>query len=200
MRGTEQTKDDEVKEYSYDVYGQAYQGKLNDSMPFGYTGKPLDLATGLYDYGFRDYQPGTGRFTTVDPIKDGSNWYAYCGNDPVNYQDPTGLQMAGPIPNTATPRADLESDPSATNVHIYNCHAFAWNSDVLEWIRGEVPKVTISPDLDDPANSENVDTPLWDNSPYDEITSGKYTEVTEDPIKKVGDRLIYFWCFGLSCG
>ena len=31
-----------------------------------------------------------GRFTSVDPAKDGLNWYAYCGNDPVNGVDSNG--------------------------------------------------------------------------------------------------------------
>ena len=39
---------------------------------------------------FRDYDPLVMRWTTVDPIKDGLNWYVYCGNDPVNFIDPTG--------------------------------------------------------------------------------------------------------------
>jgi RHS repeat-associated protein len=33
-----------------------------------------------------------GRFTTVDPVMDGANWFAYVNNDPVNYTDPLGLQ------------------------------------------------------------------------------------------------------------
>ncbi len=33
----------------------------------------------------------TGRFATVDPIRDGMNWYVYTGNDPVNHIDPWGL-------------------------------------------------------------------------------------------------------------
>jgi len=32
--------------------------------------------TGLYNYGYRDYSPHTVRFTTVDPIRDGANWFA----------------------------------------------------------------------------------------------------------------------------
>jgi RHS repeat-associated protein len=57
----------------------------------GYTGKPYDSATGLYDYGYRDYAPTTARFTTVDPIRDGSNWFAYVHNNPVSYIDILGL-------------------------------------------------------------------------------------------------------------
>jgi RHS repeat-associated protein len=60
-------------------------------MNLGYTGKPYDSATGLYNYGYRDYKPEAARFTTVDPIRDGANWFAYVNNDPVNWVDPDGL-------------------------------------------------------------------------------------------------------------
>ena len=33
----------------------------------------------------------SARFTTIDPIRDGSNWFSYVVNDPVNYCDPFGL-------------------------------------------------------------------------------------------------------------
>jgi RHS repeat-associated protein len=61
-------------------------------MNLGYTGKPYDSTTGLYDYGYRDYSPALARFTTVDPIRNGSNWFAYVNNDPVNWVDPWGLE------------------------------------------------------------------------------------------------------------
>ena len=76
----------------YDVFGQAMAAPevagaeelappaVATSLAFGYTGKAQDGATGLMDYGFRDYAPRTARFTTVDPIRDGTNWYAYVGN------------------------------------------------------------------------------------------------------------------------
>jgi len=53
--------------------------------------KPYNISTGLYNYGFRDYKPTAARFTTVDPIRDGNNWFAYVNNDPVNYIDLWGL-------------------------------------------------------------------------------------------------------------
>jgi RHS repeat-associated protein len=57
----------------------------------GYTGKPYDTTTGLYNYGYRDYAPEVARFTTVDPVRDGANWFAYVNNDPVNWVDFWGL-------------------------------------------------------------------------------------------------------------
>ena len=48
---------------------------------------------GWCDSALRDYDGETGRFTAPDPILfDGGqpNLYAYVGNDPVNYVDPTG--------------------------------------------------------------------------------------------------------------
>jgi RHS repeat-associated protein len=55
-----------------------------------YTGKEED-ATGLYYFNARYYDPSIGRFITEDPIRSGLNWYAYCGNNPLSYTDPTGL-------------------------------------------------------------------------------------------------------------
>ena len=53
--------------------------------------KSLSQTSSFYNYGYRDYSPQTVRFTTVDPIRDGSNWFAYVNNDPVNYVDLWGL-------------------------------------------------------------------------------------------------------------
>jgi RHS repeat-associated protein len=78
--------------YEYDAFGKPYKGDFSNGVNLGYTGKPYDTVTGLYNYGYRDYQPETARFTTVDPVRDGANWFAYVNNDPVNYTDPLGLQ------------------------------------------------------------------------------------------------------------
>ena len=50
-----------------------------------------DLETDLYCYNARWNDPTLGRFITEDPIKDGTNWYIYCSNNPLNFIDPTGL-------------------------------------------------------------------------------------------------------------
>jgi RHS repeat-associated protein len=32
-----------------------------------------NAATGMYNYGYKDYRPQAARFTTVDPVRDGNN-------------------------------------------------------------------------------------------------------------------------------
>ena len=56
-----------------------------------FTGKDFDEETGLYYFNARWYDPELGRFISVDPIKDGVNWYVYCSNNPLIFVDPTGL-------------------------------------------------------------------------------------------------------------
>jgi len=41
--------------------------------------------------GHRWYDPSIGRFLSRDPAQSGRNWYGYCGNDPINSADPSGL-------------------------------------------------------------------------------------------------------------
>ncbi len=77
--------------YEYDIFGTPYEGDFTGGLNNGYTGKPYDSVTGLYNYGYRDYSPQQARFTTVDPIRDGNNWFSYVVNDPVNYVDLWGL-------------------------------------------------------------------------------------------------------------
>jgi len=95
--------------YEYDAFGQPYKGDLGGGMNLGYTGKPYDTATGLYNYGYRDYRPQAARFTTVDPIRDGSNWFAYVRNDPVNWVDLWGLFTEGLTPTSSWNTANKSS-------------------------------------------------------------------------------------------
>nr|MCR4947630.1 RHS repeat-associated core domain-containing protein [Treponema sp.] len=78
--------------YTYDAFGTLLEGELSGSSNYGYLGKQKDPTTNLYNYGYRDYKPASARFTTADPIRDGSNWFTYCNGDPVNFVNLWGLE------------------------------------------------------------------------------------------------------------
>jgi hypothetical protein len=50
---------------------------------------------GTYYFNARWYDPEMGRFVSEDPVRDGSNWYGYCLNNPMKFTDPWGLQSLG---------------------------------------------------------------------------------------------------------
>jgi len=78
----------------YDAFGNVtsssgtWQGPFAYGGPYGYQEDP---DSGLKLLGHRYYDPSTGRFLTRDPIKDGRNWYGYCGNNSTKFADPSGL-------------------------------------------------------------------------------------------------------------
>ena len=56
-----------------------------------YTGHRYDNISELYYAKARMYSADDKRFTSIDPIKDGLNWYEYCMGNPQRYTDPRGL-------------------------------------------------------------------------------------------------------------
>ena len=113
--------------------------------PYMFTGRRYDSESGIYYYRARMYSPLLGRFMQVDPLRyyDSMNLYQYCGNNPVNYLDPSGLEycsnaggpMSGPIdskkyedyvnskpnmpsvPPSPMPNASTLTTPSGNNIN-----------------------------------------------------------------------------------
>ncbi|ARU42349.1 hypothetical protein CCB80_14805 [Armatimonadetes bacterium Uphvl-Ar1] len=80
----------------YDAFGNQLSSTGTWAGQFQYAGKfgyHQDPDSGLKLLGHRYYDSSTGRFLTRDPIKDGRNWYSYCGNRSVGHFDEDGLRV-----------------------------------------------------------------------------------------------------------
>ena len=84
-----------IKEIAYDSFGNTTRDTLPQFFfPLGFAGGLVDPHTGFIRFGFRDYDPATGRFTAKDPLGDTGgdhDLYGYCVDDPVSMNDPSGL-------------------------------------------------------------------------------------------------------------
>ncbi|MDZ5604081.1 RHS repeat-associated core domain-containing protein [Pseudomonas sp. RP23018S] len=83
----------EVRGKSFSTYGYA-RTDIEEASIIGFAGQPSG-STGLYLLGsYRLYSPVLMRCYSPDsfsPFSDGGvSAYAYCGNDPINYADPSG--------------------------------------------------------------------------------------------------------------
>ncbi len=80
-----------LNEYEYDAWGEVVHQRETIENRFKFNGQQLDPITGQYYLRARFYNPVIARFTQEDTYRgDELNLYAYCGNNPVYYVDPTG--------------------------------------------------------------------------------------------------------------
>ena len=89
----------------YDPYGNRSQHTGSSDSSIGYTGAWTDPTTALVYLRARDYDPGTGQFTSVDPALDATRQpYEYGGNQPLARSDPSGLDAVGDFAGMYLPR------------------------------------------------------------------------------------------------
>lgn len=79
--------------YQYDAFGISLETTEQLNNRIRYTGQQYDELTEQYYLRARYYNPVAGRFMQEDVYQgDGLNLYAYCGNNPVVYDDPSGYK------------------------------------------------------------------------------------------------------------
>ena len=96
LRVVADTSGNAVKRIDYDSFGNIISDtNPGFAVPFGFAGRLHDKDTKLVRFGYRDYDPETGRWTAKDPIGfagGDTDLYGYCVNDPVNFVDALGLE------------------------------------------------------------------------------------------------------------
>jgi len=118
--------------YNYSPFGETEVTHLIGQVdqPFQFTGREWDAETGLYFYRARYYSPDMRRFISEDPIRFAGgdvNFYAYVGNNPVNFRDPEGL-FASDFHESETRLAGAKAGCSS----ILRSHIAAANRDTDE--------------------------------------------------------------------
>ena len=80
----------------YDAYGNLIQQTGTAPSNYGFSTKPQEKVTGLLYYGYRYYDPATGRWPSRDPIgeRGGKNLYGFVVNNSVSQIDILGLLTA----------------------------------------------------------------------------------------------------------
>jgi RHS repeat-associated protein len=83
-----------LKAIDYDSFGNVISD-TNPTLeiPFGFAGGLHDKDTNLIRFGYRDFDPETGRWIARDPIGfagGDTNLYGYVASDPINFIDPLG--------------------------------------------------------------------------------------------------------------
>jgi RHS repeat-associated protein len=87
-----------VNKYAYDAFGKVLNQEEAIPNPFKYVGQfgVRDEGNGLFYMWARYYDPEVGRFISKDPIGffgGDLNLYAYVGNNPIDWIDPSGLYL-----------------------------------------------------------------------------------------------------------
>jgi RHS repeat-associated protein len=130
----------EVTRRYFDPYGNPVGGDGDDwAGDHGFLNKPVD-DTGLVAVGARYYDPGIGRFISVDPVMDLSDpgqWqgYAYANNNPVTYSDPTGLKpkkKAGGVSKGTGGSAPTAGPVSAHTTKTFKAQVASWRDRLAE--------------------------------------------------------------------
>src|SRR5688572_11268428 len=90
---------DTVFSTSYEPFGRPWgtTGSLASTERYTFLGERNDTVTGQTYLRARQYDPSTGRFTSLDPVLGALgmpqtlNRYPYVVNNPARYTDPTGM-------------------------------------------------------------------------------------------------------------
>ncbi|MBN2383247.1 hypothetical protein JXQ70_10225 [bacterium] len=147
---------DIVQRIDYDEFGNIILDTNPGFQPLGFACGLYDPDTGLVRFGFRDYEPITGRWTSKDPIifyGKTTNLFGYVMNDPINLIDKYGLLQVSSFieknfPTVVDRIRTIETRLTEKKYDAYKEYGQASKKDVkkaMKW--GEGPLIEVNWDL-----------------------------------------------------
>ncbi len=80
--------------YAFDSFGSIESNeKEKGLLTYLYTGQEWDEELGLHNFKTRFYNSQFKHFYSPDPANQYSSAYAFCGNNPINFVDPSGMSF-----------------------------------------------------------------------------------------------------------
>jgi RHS repeat-associated protein len=172
--------------YEYGPFGETLVvEETGVSNPFRFSTKYLDSETGWYYYGYRYYDPVTGRWPSRDPIEErgGVNLYAFVKNKAVIAYDLLGLVGSITVPDSGqgwNPPGDLPPLPFPRFIVAFGFITSAVKSESssdMEVLRDQMIN-----------SARNASTP--DSCP-DEPEEGSTVTVTLSPMSSSAGKNMY---------
>ncbi len=170
----------------YDSFGNL-KSQTNAAVDclFGFTGRPIDNATGLQNNLNRWYDAKTGCWMSKDPIgfegRD-ANQYRYVGNSPTAFTDPTGLEPFGGL-DTVT--------------FTWSVSSIGVNGHSSSWVPPASPKPKLappqSPDSADPWRALGKARSIGADHSHDTATAvvaERYVQETMDGVARGENRFM----------
>ena len=165
----------QVSAMRYTPFGETRYG--DTPTDFRFTGQ-REEDFGLYDYGARFYSPGLGRFVSADVIipdfanPQSLNRYAYVGNNPLKYTDPSGHTLRSALDLIRQYQDDIKSIAEQYELDpiLLAGVVFAENRNDYNWLRGQDWSTVFTLRLFGGPEVKNLVSPLVRKNPSIGIT------------------------------
>ena len=102
-----------VQPYAYTPFGEQMGAKISG---YTYNAERYDAATGMVNLRARQYEPAQMRFSQPDLVRGYTsnpltlNRYAYCLNNPITYDDPSGKLVHTSVASMVRPVTDVRTN------------------------------------------------------------------------------------------
>jgi RHS repeat-associated protein len=194
-----------VESYRYDAWGRTTVYGANGAVlkasavgnRYCWQGREYSFKAGLYYFRARWYEPVTGRWMSNDPIgiSGGLNQYVFCGNNPINFVDPFGLDAVYLIDSHAVGGAGHAASAVGNNRTGWTYYSFGASGDHGETMHiGTLDNYSVR-------HYQTLEALRKDNPRYDKDIYYKSSERGDMAARREGNSHFNdsYWFIGQNC-